>query len=559
MKQPVYASVLVLGLLCAPAAAESPPESPVVALQLDGPTMLRYDMTSPWQRPNDPLLLGDNQRWLPVLPLGDSVLAAASGALASETGDPHLNAFHTTGLPNRDHLSRAVGAVRIPPLHTTVYGGYLYDDTWSDRFDSLWSRHIQQTATPLPGIGVDERDGLTDNQVLGLAYDTPALTVSGHGRRYSCWGHTPYYHEPVKQSGFQTSHRLEAGAGRIHLALAGTVDRQKRYLLQQPDVRTTTHIDGSLSLRLLGDTRLAAVVRCDTRLQTRTRVDLCIADTTLGPFACAADLSIAGNGTPGLRAAVTTRLGPAIGVTAEATRAYRVPVENFVFSHLDTLVRFVGTDVRTTTAHLSARYDDTLLCHVQAEGWIDYHSIPLWLGVGTAGTAEQRVEEVWSPSGNLTTLGARLTCSYERAWLHVRGWGVGHVVLDGMEELSVPWHAGITLGLHSQRRPGLSLMPSLTATGPVTQRYVQLDSGAVSEERVDARLSLDVSATVPVLLPLLRQRLRAAIEVSCGPVQLLGDTRVRQHPRGNLTGPRISVGGRMWLRTRSAAADGPTM
>jgi hypothetical protein len=145
-----------------------------------------------------------------------------------------------------------------------------------------------------------------------------------------------------------------------------------------------------------------------------------------------------------------------------------------------------------------------------------------------------------SPFGSLTTAGAR--AQYAARWpvAEVGVFAEGRIVLEGeTEQLSVPWRCGAEAGVHAVRHPDLSAVVMLEAVGPVTQHYLLLPTHTIEQHETGTRVGLSFHVRVPILSPVLRRRVRAFVEVRCGPVNLTGEDRVLQHPQGSLFGPQI--------------------
>jgi hypothetical protein len=344
----------------------------------------------------------------------------------------------------------------------------------------------------------------------------------------------------MRQTGHVGTLRAGLTAGAFSVDAGGNVDIRERFLRDTAIADTRVVVDAAAKRRFSPATFIGLGISADSDLREQGRVLLRVGADTADPLGGSAEAGATFDGHPFGACSLAVGLGANVRLSASLASAYHAPFDDIEFLHLDTVVRCSGTGHRSTVAHARVAYRDTLLFPVRAECWIDYNSSPLWLSAARTTDPTVALAEQPSPFGSLTTAGARV--QYAARWpvADVGVFAEGRIVLEGeTEQLSVPWRCGAEAGVHAARHPDLSAVVMLEAVGPVTQSYLLLPSRTIEEHEAGTRVDLSVHVRVPVLSPVLRRRVRAHVEVRCGPVSLTGGNRVLQHPQGSLFGPQI--------------------
>ena len=476
----------------------------------------------------------------------DAPLGSVTARLGSETGDPLLNKIDNPHLPNRDHEIECWAGIRIPQVSTALWGAYRYTDIWSDRFDTLWARHRETMGAPMAGTGPDEADGLSDEKVVGYTIAPPNSRTDGYVLHYSHWGATPYYHAPVRSTGTMTHHRSRVTIGERFACRAEVLlDWQERYLdhVTGSDFASSI-VDAEATYGFTAHAEVGVRVRHDSRYAPASRMIISLRAADLGPFTTGFDIGTWDNGQPFGAIALTVRVVDNISLAVRSAWDYEPALESVRFTHLDTVVNCTDTPRRGVGIHAGLAYHDTLAFPLRASFWYDFRDTPYLLSHAPAHDGSVGLRYVPAPGGPATTLGCNAHYEITAGIVNARLRVAAHTLLDGgLEALSVPWDAGLDLGVHSRRRPDLQCAVSLDAVGPVEQRYLSLPDNTIERFRSDSRVVLGVHGRLPLLMPILRNRLRAALELSVTNINLTGDIRTRSHPQGNLIGPTIRVNG----------------
>jgi len=488
------------------------------------------------------------------MPAEDSCAAEriveTTAAIGAEAGDPHLNAFGSSAYPNRDHETRWDGVLRVEPLHSELRGAYRYVDVYSDRFDSTWSLHMHGTGNAMPGVDKREPAPLLSERSLLLGTVLGPVGVRGAGNWYSSWGATPYFHGPIRTDaacgGLCSGIRLARSTADVNAWVA----RRTRYLDYEPVEDTHVRGEAAATRRVGGYATAGLVCSYDSDLKQAARFSGAVSVAGAATASAGLSLGATSEGQPFGACTVVLPLGRRVVLESRMAADYDSPRDDLSFRHLDTLVRCAGTAHRSTNLHAAAAYVDTLPFPLRLEVWADLCSAPLWLAVDRRSTEILLSEQV-SPRGALGTVGGRLRYRAGWSWLALGVFGEGRAVVSGVaEQLSVPYRLGCDAVLQSRRYRGLAAQVLLETVGPVSQRYLALPAGQVEKHTAEARTSVWVEGSVPVLLPVFRSRTGVVLQVRCGPLNLFGESRARQHPQGNLYGPRIEVLGHAWLTRR---------
>lgn len=547
-RMPLPPALCVLVLLARPAAAA---ECDAYLLRLDESNTIVYDCRRPgrdlvpsWITMGSPL--DDLSGCLDTASSGtDTALGMAVLRLGSEIGDPLLNLLDNPSLPNRDHAARAVGVVRLPRIGTELYAMYRFTDVYSDRFDTLWHQHRLVTGEPFQGLDTEGSDGLRDEIIGGYRITLARVRADGDVRRYSYWGATPYFFSPIRYAGYRTSHAALLTVDRLDVAIDAIIDAQSRYTAASlPEECTTTRLAATAGWSYAPTGKAYLRVTHDNTLSPGTYVAAGVSDSGLGPFRVQLEGGVDSDGAPRGHAGLTVTLGHSVALAADLTHSIRPRPEALEFLYLDTLVHCKGTSLRTTAVHASVAFEDTLHFPLTAEVWYDYIDLPVWQSVQRGPDTQLTISECRSPAGALTTAGGMLRWHIHGAVAGADLFASGHVTIgDSEENLSVPWRAGIVGYLRSRKLEGLRAELMLDALGPTTQRYLLLPERSIEERTSPARVGLSLSGRIPVVPPFLRRRLRLAVCVEAGPIGLTGSRRSREHPNGNLMGPRIALSG----------------
>jgi hypothetical protein len=525
-----------------------------VVLQLDGynsvavvhqqPTPMRsipWFTVGPTGRGYDPHGLLSAPWAADSAPLGSVKLR-----MGSETGDPLLNKLENPHLPNRDHEIDCWVSARVPRLSTALWGAYRYTDIWSDRFDTLWALHRGIVGRPMAGTGAEEADGLSDEKLLGYSVALENSRADGYVQTYSHWGATPYYRSPIRSTGIMTHHRARLALGqRFSCRTEILWDHGTRYLNHTigSDIGHTV-IDAEASYNLTAHAEAGVAVHHDSRYSPAAGMTVSVRSTDLGPLAAECDIGTWENGQPFGRVGLATRFTGNVMLGVHSTWDYEPGLTGIQFMHLDTSVQCVDVPRRGVGMHAAVTYHDTLGFPLIVSAWCDYRDVPYLLSKRQLSDSAVELRPVPAPDGPATSVGGAVRYEVAAGVFTARTRLAAHrTVNGGPEALSLPWNAGLDLGIRSRRRPEVLCEASLDAVGPVEQRYVLLPDRTVERLRCDPRVVLGVRGRLPVLMPLLREHLRAGLTLEVTNINLTGEIRARNHPQGNLVGPTIRVSG----------------
>ena len=157
-------------------------------LWLDGANGIVFDQQRPYAAQYTPTPIRGMARdsfplgsFVPFFDTDSQALAFLSGRLGAETGDPLLNRYLYPNLPNRDHYSKEIVAVRIPTLSAIAYGSYRYTDHYSDNFDKQWAAYAKAHGRHMRYRSV----GLNEEERGGYLVRTPVVRARGHLDRKS--------------------------------------------------------------------------------------------------------------------------------------------------------------------------------------------------------------------------------------------------------------------------------------------------------------------------------------------------------------------------------------
>lgn len=541
MVRTILITAIAYGIACAQ------PSPPALRLMLDGHNGIEYSHQSPslpqprcWYlagHPGDTAIAGR----LSQLLVDDSARAALHARFGSETGDPHLNGFDTPGLPNRDHLTDLAGAITSPRPGLTIVGLYRYDDTYSDRFDSIWAVAPDMHAGPHARTPPQEADGLLQQEALAYTLARGGWHAEGSASHSARWGVTPLFGEPIWFNALRTEHHVSWDCARIDIQASLLAEHTERWPLHMAEEEFNRVAVRVQTRYRLGANRVGVETRYDNSTVVPAQVSLVASSGGRRPLSAHIRAGVNSSLDPHAEGSVSATLG-LVTIEASAGNAPGNPALPDTFEHLDTMVFCSGSTHRETTARLAISLCDSSRNVVSAGAWVDFTDLPLWQELQPHATDTLRLRLVESPDGAQTVLGAQVCWAPRWHWGDARTWARGHLDLFGREALHVPWDMGTEITARSQKAAGVWVRVGLLAVGPVTERYRDTRTASMLVERsCDSRVEANLACRMPFRSPLFASRIRPAIEVGVDHLNLTGQTRQRQLTPGNLMGPRIEV------------------
>jgi hypothetical protein len=456
----------------------------------------------------------------------DTAHILLSASLGAEPGDPLLNAYTGQATFNRDHFSQSHVFLHHGPL--VLYGGYRYLDTYSDRFDSIWSAHALQ------GFAMQQSAlGLAEELIGGAIISAKSSSAELGASRYSYWGHTPLWFTPLLHCGIRTyaEGRLSVGEWQMQTRLA--LQKQQRYLDRiNPQQRTVVQLQANLSRQLWGSTLpLTLTYANDSLIPLSVAAE---APFELGVFKLAPHLGLDRYGMTGgivAGAQMSTILSGRMNVDW-----YRVPMsKGYEYSEL-------GQIVVVEDAIVSG-----LLMSLQVMS-VAKDSL-LWAQIRFERDGAAQIDKVeYGDTLHLTPcrVDARLvgTCG-AGARYRAKSWQVmlavaGERVLDGGPmRLSLPFEGALSLRWHHPQ--ATTLWGAISLCGRSSVEYFRQEQSRSTTYSSAPRMWVDMSIGVPLLMPLWTEVIKPRVKVEVNSLTIAGKRRQPMHPLGNAIGPRLAL------------------
>ncbi len=542
------------GLLAAPDSLPGPERN---FIWIDGYNAVEWDREYPERSRNVEGLVWGNSRagppWAPVTPLlRDSAResperAAVKALIGAETGDGLFNRF-LESIPNRDHQTLVAAGLGLPEIRSSVHGRYHYVDTYSDRFDRLWSSYRKMNGDPMRFAP----EGLLLRRTLSWRTRRRQIMFDGNVAQYGGWGAAPRYFTPLYCRGWHLSQTARAHLHRLPMVLSGRIayDSQQRYYTHQ-HARSFSlprlQIRSDFALRSLS--RSGVDLAWDAERKPSTSARLFIghpAEETggwrmeLGAFE---NRDVFGS----LRGSV--RLVEWLEADAELRRTVDPALPSYRFVTIGDTISYRCTSRNDFRFHGALSFIENTEpwfapgapIHLRLRTWYDHSSHPPREEIDST-NATVEIRQISSPEP-VTRAGAGLHIATHPGKLRgelTGGWS--HSLGPARERLHRPWRIASTIAWNDSagRLPWAWIR--IEAAAPMTRTWFHTSpSRQAYTMRIDETVGLYFQTGVPFHSPLFPRRLHPRVSVQGGPISLLGPRRVKFHPLGNEFGPLISV------------------
>lgn len=459
------------------------------------------------------------------------------GLLGAETGDPLLNVYSNPGAyPNRDHATNVYILGHLPRLPLTLAYRYRYIDTYSDRFDSIWS------SVPM----VNSQEGLSHEHLAMALYNNSKLTMQLLYNWYEKWTATPYYFSPLYTGGFKLAPQLRYESGSVLFYSTWLFNRHSDYYdhvtaLEYNDLSGTSGISAPLFTNVKGSVEFifdyasdpeASIALRLQKLDSTSRVMWGLSATMFS------DMHAAVNGFGLLK------FTPNVQCSVSIARDHLSKERNYTFLENGTLVRYNSRKADQTNVYGALSYKNTILFPVSAALWTRYCSDPLQEKVSfsegntviTLDTSNSSATFFAGFHGTYSLSYRNIHCDLTPTLIYPIGKSLAHFKL--------PKRGRINLYYQQQNDNPVQAGVTVTYKDESALSYILPDENyTIQNFTAPAQTSVNIHLRVPFPAPFISSVVqRTAFIVDGGPVRLSGTQRVKEHPKGNLIGPAIYAG-----------------
>ncbi len=462
------------------------------------------------------------------------------GSLTSETGEMMLNQFTGASDENRDHATN-LGIV-WKPKNSSLKFFYTqrYLDTYSDRYDKIWREYRDDNEKSMFSDG----EGLVHDYLLGYLFENKKVTSGFALSSYGYWGATPVFFSPIYKKGYLFSPVLLFNLNSSKLTMSGDIDINSEYQDHQEGIDyNDAKCDiswykpfgksASLKLKYYRDTKMTAVWKLGSELT----------DTLDGVY----NLNIAANVYGSLKPEIFLKFNltriPKIVLSAEGALEYHEKLRGYKFIEKSDTVSYKSYDYFEPQFHVSASYHDTLFFPANLKIWYDYSfkrswESAEWFDGYKINVMRDTIND--NPVNGLFGIKGDYKITYK--FLNVNLWG-GLTITPKNKNMqySLPYNLGVDIEFGKSDSTGLFGGLYFNTREQMVYKYYNVTEATVKEAIAPARTSLSLKARVPFKLPVLREKLKTAVEVEAGPIRFAKEQRLAEHPMGNDYGPSISV------------------
>jgi hypothetical protein len=474
------------------------------------------------------------------------------GYLGAENGEALLNTYEPGGsYANRDHKTLFTAIGQLPKIPLILGYKYRYIDTYSERYDSIWSNAANNNQPMLYSA-----EGLS-HEHLGIAqYSSKTFSISSIYNWYTRWSATPYYFSPLYNTGnsLHTSVNYQHKAIKVFTKLL--IDKHDLYL----DHKTPTHYnDFILDAGIAADLSksLAGIFNVQYSYLYNPEALVSVGfkkHTEVYQFGVSGALY--SNNSGSFYAFGTRQFSPHVQCSVRVGNDYLREGRSYTFKEKDTLVRYNSSKTHQTNFNIHVNYQDTIFSPIKISTWYQYCNKPLLESI-----VKQKdtisINQVYNESEIKNTyIGTYISYQIPITVVAVNLSGsvslpVNSTNFNYRERFRMRKYGKIdaTYELPGYNKPSLSVSMLFRDKASLTYQIITPDSIRgpmfVSKREYEtfsspAFATAQFQLRIPFISPLFSSKINnPAFIFDIGPVRFNKEQRIQEHPRGNRIGPAI--------------------
>lgn len=526
-----------------------------ILIPFDGANGFLFDMEYPENSQNRFSVIYGNPlddypySFFPILsnPLKSKILEPDSlhrfelyGSLASETGELMLNQFTGSTQENRDHATNLAAVWKPKNSSLKFFYTQRYIDTYSDKYDKKWREYKENNDESM----YDDGEGLIHDYLLGYLFENKKVTSGFSLASYGYWGATPIFFNPIYKKGYLFSPVLLFNLPNSKLTMTGDIDINSEYQNHQDPVDyNDAKCDISWFKPFANRASLKLKYYRDTKMTALWKVGGEVSDTLEGIYNLNLEAYFYGSLKPEAFLKFDLIRIPKIVLSAQAAVEYHEKERSYKFLNDRDTVTYSSYGYFEPQFHVSATYSDTLFFPANLKIWYDYSSKRAWESIEWIGGYKINIVRdsiLDNPVAGLFGIRGDYRINYK--FLNVNLWG-GLVITPKNKNMqySLPYNLGIDIEFGKRDSTGLYAGLYFDTREQLVYKYFNKTENSFQEHLSPGRTSLSIRTRVPFKLPVLKEKLKTAVEIEAGPIRFAKDQRLTEHPLGNSYGPAISV------------------
>lgn len=463
----------------------------------------------------------------------------ASARAGAETGESMMNRFEGLAEENRDHFTTFATACRFPKTPMNLFFGYRYIDTYSDRFDAKWEKYKNITGDNMSF----SEEGLAHELVSGYSLSCPIAATTLKTISYNRWGATPYYFSPLLSRGYALYPSLIFILPKSKIYVDFLFDYHKDYYNH---IDYSEYTDEGWDITWQRQLKKGIIAQLshhiNSKLDPSAYANAMLHDTISNLFIWSFSGNLYSNFRMGGSLDINYIQIPKFSLNVNAAWDFIPQTRSYTFWENKTPVEYHTIKYEVASLHTSLNYTDTLFFPVKASVWLNYCEKPLWETIEYTNNKIIIRQDTIYNAAHLTS-GGKVSYKISLKKFFLTLWGNAEITPKERElHFSLPRDLGADLGYGSTDNDSLYAVIRFETRDGCTLKYMNESSNEIKEYTAPAQTSISFLFKIPFFLPFLKEHLRTNFQIEAGPIRLSKEQRIKEHPKGNLIGPAISLG-----------------
>jgi hypothetical protein len=463
-----------------------------------------------------------------------------STSLKTETGNALFNWYSNDSHDKRYNENTFSITGAYPGIPITLAYKYRYNDTYSDRFDSLWHDYNFKNKKSMSYY----QEGLCREDLILARYQSASMIIEALYNSYSRWGASPLYFTPIFSEGNVLHPSVQYTTNRITLFSKWNIDNRSTYYnLRNPYITTDLASDNGIEMDLEKNITGKLEIAYDNSKNPETAVSLSFIKSE-SRFRWGLSGTLYSDEHVAAKANGALTLNQNYGCSLSVSRDHLAKERAYDFYVNDWRVQYEPHVVDQTNLYGAISYEDTLLFPVKLAVWFQYCSNPIWESVSFPNNTTY-IEQVTLPNTTQMVAGfyGNYFITYKKLKVNISPnlmiplktslmrFKIGSTAqIDFIYSNLKPNPASVSLSLLYKDRSALSYPMNNDINN--MQTYIS-----------PAYTSVNFNIRIPFITPLINSVLKnTAFIANYGPLRNQEIQRIHEQPKGNLIGPAIYAG-----------------
>jgi hypothetical protein len=463
-----------------------------------------------------------------------------NASLGAETGDPLLNTYSKPAYyENRDHRSIFTAELAAPRIPLTLDYRYRYIDTYSDRFDNLWTQYQSQTGRAM----ANSSEGLRYEHFADAYYQTENFIAGISYNLYKRWSATPYFFSPFFTDGTRINPYFQYSTAKTRLFSNVSFENKGMYYdhtskVDYNDFSSESGIETKLGRSLTGKLE----IHHDHAIEPDAA--LLVSIEKKAAFDWGITGTLFSNNHTALSVYSKFNVTQKVQCSLQVARDYTPRERDYFFLENNTYVKYKPIDIYLVNFYSTAVYTDTLLFPITLSAWFQYCSDPVWESVSPYSDTtyiQQMLPE--NVTRSIVGINGTYSINYKSFLMRIAPNFMYHIG-DQASRFIQNKALKIDLSYKNSWKYPFSVNATLIVKDETRLNYIKWGNEPDLETfTIPAQSSVYLRLKMPIIIPLIEKLAEnTAFVMDVGPVRLSKVQRIQEHPRGNLIGPAIYAG-----------------